>query len=74
MTIRSRDYLKARFETDDTPSSVDFGDLIDSFLLVSDDFITHEDDRLSTAIVAGGGTAFSMPTILVHDDEIVTET
>lgn len=74
MVARSRDYLKGRFEKNDTPSAQDFGDLIDSFLLVGDDFMSHEDDRLSTAIVAGGGTAYTVPTIVIHDDEIVTQT
>ena len=31
MTVRSKDYLKAKFETGDVPTGLDFSDLIDSF-------------------------------------------
>jgi hypothetical protein len=64
MVARSRDFLKTRFETGDQPDKADFGDLIDSFLLVTSDFVTHEDDRLVTPI----------PTVVVHNDEVVSLT
>jgi len=43
MTVRSRDYLKARFETNDTPSQDDFQDLIDSMVIVGEDYVVHDD-------------------------------
>ena len=55
MTAQSREYLKARFEQNDTPTAQDFLDLIDSFVLVGDDHVVHNDE-----IVTHDGTLVTL--------------
>ncbi|MEE9609547.1 MAG: hypothetical protein V3U03_17555 [Myxococcota bacterium] len=43
MPAKTRDELKSKFETNDVPTQQDFQDLIDSFVLVSEGFVTHDD-------------------------------
>ena len=52
MTARTRDQLKSKFETDDIPPEADWIDLIDSFVLITEGFITDLD-----ALVVDDGDA-----------------
>lgn len=47
MAVQSRQYLKTRFEKDDTPSQQDFVDLIDSMMLVDADLLSYDHELLT---------------------------
>ena len=47
MAVKTRSYLKTRFQSGDQPDAQDFTDLLDSMIIVDDDVATYDGDVLT---------------------------
>lgn len=65
MTIRTRTYLKTRYETGDKPSQTDFSDMIDSLVSVAEDPILTQAEKDKLDAISGTNTGDETATSIV---------